>query len=126
MLDSFARSCPIALVAFLLLSGCTTWRRTPDALLPDARDLVTQFDARERRQIWVDGQATIVHGIQVRGDTVRAVPVRNPPDCDSCALYWSRAAIDSVRVSQLAQGRTVLLALAVLAFLTYWGITHTT
>ena len=97
----------------VLLSACTTWRASSEGLEPP-------IPARERREIWVEGRRIIVHGIQFRNDTVRAVPYWKAPDCDSCAIYWPRAAIDSVRVPEVAPGNTVVLGGAVLIVLFVW------
>jgi hypothetical protein len=61
-------------------------------------------------QLWSGGRAITVHGVTIRGDSVRAVPRWKPPSCDTCALSYSRAAIDSVRVRVPAPLRTALLA----------------
>jgi hypothetical protein len=85
-----------------LLSACNGWRGSPSALdgpIPQRKSL----------QIWSGGRAVTVHGVTVRGDSVRAVPGWQPPSCDTCAIYYSRASIDSVRVRVSAPLRTALL-----------------
>jgi len=75
---------------------------------------------RQPVQIWSGGRALTVHGVVVRGDSVRAVPRWKSPTCDTCAILYSRRAIDSVKVKVFSPVRTgllvsFLLALGVLA-----------
>jgi hypothetical protein len=85
-----------------LLSACTGWRGS-------ASVLDGPIPQRQSLQLWSGGRALTVHGVTVRGDTVRAVPGWRPPTCDTCAVYYSRASIDSVRVRVSAPLRTALL-----------------
>ncbi len=103
---------PIACVLLLLAAaGCTGWRRDSDILN-------TPVPQRQPLQIWSGKNALVAHGVQVRGDSVRAVPRWRPPECDSCARYYALEAIDSVRVREAAPIRTALLA----AVLAAWAI----
>ena len=86
----------------LLLTSCMTWRLQPQGLEPD-------LPPYERRQIWVRDLPAVLHGIELRGDTMRGVPVPQSYDCERCALYWPRSAIDSVRTPATSWGRTLLL-----------------
>ena len=92
-------------------AGCTGWRRDPDILS-------TPVPQREPLQIWSGKDALVAHGVEVRGDSVRAVPRWRPPECDSCARFYRLAAIDSVRVREAAPLRTALLV----AVLAAWAI----
>jgi hypothetical protein len=92
----------------LSLSSCTVWRAAPAALsapIPERRAV----------QVWSGGHSLSAHGVVVRGDSVRAVPRWKPPDCDSCAVYYARTAIDSVRLRAPAPIQTVGLVGAFLA-----------
>jgi hypothetical protein len=97
------------------LAGCTGWRLAPgrlDAPVPNRQPL----------EIWVEGRNAVVHGVQVRGDTVRAVPQQRPPECESCAIFFPTSAIDSVRERRLSAGRTVgVVIVAALALGIYIG-----
>ena len=90
------------LLATACLTACGTWRAS-EAVLQDP------IPARKTLQLWSGGRAQSVHGVRVLGDSVRAVPRWRPPECDSCAVYHSRAAIDSVRVRVPVVWRTALL-----------------
>jgi hypothetical protein len=101
----------IALVVTLIVSvsACTTWRRDPqpfNAAIPH----------RKPMQIWAAEQALTAHGIEVEGDSIRAVPRWKPPDCDTCAQYFRLADIDSVRVRRPSPFRTALLGAALAAW----------
>jgi hypothetical protein len=86
----------------LALSACVTWRASSTAL--------TEPSPRRRPlQLWSVGRGSVVHGVVVQGDSVRAVPRWKPPECDSCAVYYSLHAIDSVRVHTPAPIRTTIL-----------------
>ena len=85
-----------------LLSACTGWRGSSSAL--DG-----PIPQRQALQLWSGGRALTVHGVTVHGDSVHAVPGWRPPTCDTCAVYYSRASIDSVRVRESAPLRTALL-----------------
>lgn len=86
----------------VLLAGCHVWRRSPETL---ARPL----EERARVQLWSRGVSYIVHGVRVRDDSVIAVPYWLPPHCDSCAVRLPLALVDSARVLQSADVRTVAL-----------------
>ena len=93
----------LAVTSCAMSLGCATWRRQ-DAGLDEP------FAPRQRVEIWSRGRPITVHGVTVRGDSVRVVPHWYSPTCDSCVLYYSRATIDSVRVRVPAPDRTVVLA----------------
>lgn len=92
----------------LVLSGCGVWRRSPSALDAPLRQ-------RQPVQIWLRDRALTAHGVAVRGDSVRAIPRWKPPTCDSCAVYYARAEIDSVRIRVAAPIRTAILAIPLIA-----------
>ena len=85
-----------------LLSACGAWRGSTSAL--DG-----PIPQRQALQIWSQGRVVTVHGVSLRGDSVRAVPRWKSPTCDTCAIYYVRTAIDSVRVREPAPLRTALL-----------------
>jgi len=107
------RSRAVTVGLIVLAAGCTTWRRAPgvlDAPLPERYPI----------QIWTGSHSLIAHGVRLQGDTVRAVPRWKPPACDSCATYFARPAIDSVRVHRFSYVRTGLL-LTTFGVLIYLG-----
>jgi hypothetical protein len=91
----------IALLA-LLVTACTAWRR-------DASILGASVPERRPVQIWSGGQSLTAHGLEVRGDSLRAVPRWKRPDCDSCARFFALAEIDSTRVRRISPVRTAVL-----------------
>ena len=102
-----------ALSLLLGLGACVSWRRDPHALNGP-------IPRRQPLQIWSGNHPLVVHGVQVRGDSLRAVPRWKPPDCDTCAVFLALPTIDSVRVRRPAPVRTGLLGavLAVCLFIT--------
>ena len=99
------------MVCFLVVvAGCTTWRR-------DADILEAPIPNRQPVQIWSGNRALVAHGVQIHGDSVRAVPRWKPPECDSCARYYALTAIDSVRVHHVAPVQTGALIAVLLALL---------
>jgi hypothetical protein len=95
-------SLPLLLVVTCLTS-CTAWRLAPDRL-------DTPVPIREPVEIWSQGRNSIVHGVRLRGDTVRAVPRHRHPECDTCAIFFPLSEIDSVRSRRFSKGRTWGLA----------------
>ena len=93
----------------IVVAACTTWRR-------DADVLGAPIPARRPVQIWSGNRALVAHGVQVRGDSLRAVPRWKPPGCDTCARYFPLPAIDSVRVRQTSTVRTGALVAVLLAW----------
>jgi hypothetical protein len=65
----------------------------------------------------VRGEAHQVHGVRLLGDTVIAVPFDQPPTCDSCALRFARADIDSVQVRASTWGPSLAGAIAMAPFI---------
>jgi len=101
--------------ALTCLSGCTVWRLAPDRL--DA-----PVPRRQPLEIWAEGRNAVVHGVQLRGDTVRAVPRERAPECESCAIFFPTSAIDSVRERRVHAGRTIgLVVVTALALGIYIG-----
>ncbi len=88
--------------------GCATWQGRP-------RALDGPLGRRDQVRLWVRGEAHQVHGVTVQGDSVIAVPFTRPPSCDSCALRFARADIDSVQV-RATDWRASLFAVIV-----FWG-----
>ena len=101
----------MACFCIFLLTGCTAWRRDDRALQPPIPN-------RRPLEIWSGGHSLAAHGVQIHGDSVRAVPRWRPPDCDSCVRHYALTAIDSVRVRRFAPVRTAILV-GVLALLSY-------
>ena len=98
-------------LVFLLAvnAGCTTWRRDADVLR-------APIPKRQSVQIWSGNRALVAHGVQVHGDSVRAVPRWKPPECDTCARYFVLPAIDSVRVHRVSTVRTAALVAVLIAW----------
>ena len=98
------------LVFLALATGaCTTWRRDPNAL-------TVPIPSRRPLQIWSGNTSLVAHGVEVRGDSVRAVPRWRPPECDSCARFFALPAIDSVRIHAISPARTTALGMLLLAW----------
>lgn len=101
------------LLVTMSVTACTTWRRRDDALRRPVPE-------RQHLQLWTGRQGHSLHGVVVRGDSIRAVPRWKPPRCDSCAVLFARAAVDSVRIRVSSPVRTVAL-LTILAAFVYIG-----
>jgi hypothetical protein len=99
----------IVLAVLVVLGGCTTWRRDPDALK-------SPIPQRQPVQIWSDSRALVAHGVEIQGDSIRAVPRWKPPACDTCARFFAISAIDSVRVRHPSPIRTGVLAVVLAAW----------
>jgi len=97
----------------LALVNCTSWQRD-DAVLS------APVPRREAVEVWSHGHSLAAHGLEVRGDSLRAVPRWKAPDCDSCAHWFALRAVDSVRVRRVSAMRTLLLLGIVGAFV-YMG-----
>ena len=99
-----------ALLLTLSLTGCTAWRREPAGL-------AQPFGPRTPVQVFTPGSSLVAHGVRVGPDSVRVVPRWQPPSCDSCAVTFPLAAIDSIRVRRFSPGRTVALGVVIGAIL---------
>ena len=97
------------LLVTMSVTACTTWRRRDDALTQPVPE-------RQHLQLWTGRQGHSLHGVVVRSDSIRAVPRWKPPQCDSCAVVFARAAVDSVRVRVSSPVRTVALLTVLCAF----------
>src|SRR5215204_2774334 len=75
-------------------------------------------------EIWSEGRGAVVHGVQQRGDTVRAVARWRPPECDTCAIFFPLSSIDSVRTRRFSKGRTLGLAGASVAVLLIYSLSQ--
>ena len=111
-----ASAIPCLLLA-VIAAGCTTWRLTPDRL-------ATPVPQREPLQIWAQGQAFVVHGIERHGDSIRVVRRWRPPACASCAQWLPLAAVDSVRTRRYSSARTLGLLGGVAVVLIVYGFTQ--
>ncbi len=89
-------------------SGCATWQGRPHVL-------ETPLGRRDQVRLWARGEAHQVHGVVVRGDSVIAVPFTRPPTCDSCALRFALADVDSVQVRATDWRASLFAAVA------FWG-----
>jgi hypothetical protein len=96
----------LGLLLAIMVSGCTAWRR-------DDSVLHTTIPQRRPVQVWSQGRALEAHGLEVRSDSLRAVPRWKPPECDSCARFYAVGEVDSLRVRSVSQGRTVSFAILV-------------
>ncbi len=95
----------------LSTSACATWQGR-------AHVLESGLEQRDQVRVWVRGEGHQVHGVQVRGDSVTAVPFIRPPTCDSCALRFALTDIDSVQV-RATDWRRSLVAAIILAPVVY-------
>jgi hypothetical protein len=98
---TFPRALPVIMLA-CQLAGCNAWRR-------DDRALRAPIPTRRPLQIWSGQRGFDVHGVVIRGDSLRAVPRWKPPECDSCARFYALVAIDSTRVRRFSPLRTGVL-----------------
>ncbi len=82
-------------------------------------------DAEQRVELWQHGTRTVVRRLTVDGDSLRAVPVPKPSDCDSCRVHYAVSGVDSLRFPRndhAAQVATVV-PIAVLSAVTFiWGM----
>jgi hypothetical protein len=100
----------LALVLACTLSGCSVWHRSDDGLAQPRA-------ARDRVQLWIGTRAYEVHGVAVRGDSVSAVPLWQPPTCDSCRLNFALADVDSVRAQDVSGEAILIGGVAVIALI---------
>lgn len=80
----------------------------------------------QRIEVWQAGKVTLVRNLAVDGDSLRAVPMPDDVACDSCAVRFAVAAVDSLRYPRNDHLAQVLTAvpIAVLAGATFiWGMT---
>lgn len=103
------------------LTACAGWQRS--VLLP-----AESLPPRARRQIWVGRTAHEVHSVVVRGDSISAVPVWRPPECDSCRIAFALAEVDSLRAPDVHSevvviGGVLLVALLIISRLPPKGYT---
>lgn len=94
------------LAALLGAGGCASWRRV-EAPPPDA------LRATQQVQLWRGGQAEVLHGVAVRGDTVTGIPYHLRLDCDSCRV--TRVGYDSLRTGSLEKKGFLVVGGVVLA-----------
>ncbi len=77
--------------ALAAATACTTaWHREPIATLAG-------LEEHDQAEVWVGGQAQLLRGIQVRGDTLFAVPYYSALDCRDCGVRIRLSSVDSVR-----------------------------
>ena len=120
------QSCPagrlrqLAFAAWLLSASACTWTWQGRSYLLNGR-----LGLGDQVRLWVRGEAHQVHGVRVLGDTVIAVPFDRPPTCDSCALRFARADIDSVQMRASTWGPSLAGAffMAPVLYL-YWVLLH--
>ena len=70
------------------------------------------------------GRSVVAHGVERRGDSIRAIPRWRPPTCDSCALWFPLTGIDSVRTRRYSAGRTFGLMGGAAVALMIYGLTQ--
>lgn len=76
-------------------------------------------------ELWQDGQRTLVRHLGVDGDSLRAVPMPKPADCDSCQVRYAVSDVDSLRYPRNEHAAQVATAvpIAVLGAVTFiWGM----
>jgi hypothetical protein len=103
------RSIAAAMLLTTSVGACTTWGHKADVLTQPVPE-------RQPLELWTGSQRHWLHGMVVRGDTIRAVPRWKPPGCDSCAILLALADVDSVRVRVASPVRTVALVTSLAAF----------
>ena len=101
-----ARRRLMTVVWALSVAACATWQGRPNVL-------AAPLAPRQQVRLWVHGVGHQVHGVQVRGDSVSAVPFIRPPSCDSCAMRYARSAVDSVQVRAFDWRRSLVAAIVV-------------
>jgi hypothetical protein len=107
----------VFLIVATCLMGCTAWRLDEDWLS-------APVPVRKPLEIWSEGRGAVVHGVQQRGDTVRAVARWRPPECDTCAIFFPFSSIDSVRTRRFSSGRTIGLVAAATAVLLIYSLSQ--
>jgi hypothetical protein len=85
-------------------ASCASWQGR-------AHVLDSPLGERAQVRLWVRGEAHQVHAVRVWGDSVIAVPFMRPPACDTCALRFARADVDSVQVRATDWRRTLFAAI---------------
>jgi hypothetical protein len=94
-----------------LVTACGAgWHR--EELAPQSH-----LSPRQQVQLWVGGQARVLHGVRVGVDSVTGVPFHIPLSCDSSRVAFARSAVDSMRLGSQARGalRRIGLGYAALA-----------
>lgn len=102
-----------------LIGGCAIAPRRienpPAGVVPEQQTI----------EIWQHGHRTLVRHLDVDGDSLRAVPVPKPADCDSCRVRYAVAGVDSLRYPRNEHAAQVATAvpIAVLGAVTFiWGM----
>ena len=111
----------VALLALLLVAtGCASWHTLPQETLRTSHGL------RDRLQLWVDGRPYLLHGVRPVNDSIAGVPIHLSPACDSCALRFAVADVDSVRSLDAPRTASRNLAWAIplglLVAFVVWGL----
>jgi hypothetical protein len=106
----------VALGFLLCLGACTVWVRRPD--ITDQA-----FEMGARVQLWMGGHDLEVRGVQIRRDSLFAVPAPDLATCQPCTRGYALRDIDSIRVRDLprSNGHTVAFVamLTLVAILAY-------
>lgn len=115
------RSSPTCWAALGLVTACGAgWHR--EDLAPQSH-----LPPRQQVQLWVGGQARVLHAVRVGVDSITGVPFQSPPSCDSCRVAVARSTLDSIRLGNQERGalRSIgfgYAALAGAALLLYFSI----
>lgn len=110
-----SRSHPIVLILAVSTYACGGgWHRLED-LSPRA------LPQRNQVQVWREGEARLLHDVQLEPDTIEGVPYIDAPGCDSCRVHIPLADVDSLRIGNKERGffRTAGLVLGIGAVWAY-------
>lgn len=75
----------------MVLTGCLAGPQLITQPLPEV------LPPRQGIEVWLGDRRTTLHGVRVDSDSLSGVPIRKPPECDTCRVAFSFAAIDSLR-----------------------------
>lgn len=90
----------LTLALLVACSGCTSWQVRTGVL-------TQPLGLRDQVQLCVAGKCRQVHGVRVYGDSVRAVPYFQNPDCDSCAVRFALSDLDAVKTRRIDRDKTI-------------------
>ena len=108
-----------ALGLALSMNGCTGWYAHPNLLLDP-------IPVDDQVRLCAHGHCRQVHAVTFSGDSVRAVPYFQAPECDSCALHFARTEIDSVQTRGFNSSATafvLVITVPIAAVLVYVSAT---
>ena len=82
----------------MVLTGCLAGPQLITRQLPEV------LPPRQGVEVWLGGRRMTLHGVRVNSDSLSGVPIRKPPECDSCRVAFPLVAIDSLRSVDIDRG----------------------